>query len=377
MRMFRNMTGRWSFLLLAKIALTGWLVLYGQAWAAQECRFGNGGGGTTYLVNGSYPQGIRWAANGGGQMLTMRELATFELNLSPTLTSECSMGNDGRQLGEHSTDVPYTYTRGRGPQIDGEMGNYYTTNIEGVVFSVKIYSSAGGGYFGGGGDVDSKGWSTLVNPSDTIWDGKTWKARITIWQDSYDFVDSKGNQKNYTTITPLTTFSLGEMTLGDPSDSNNKPWTFMVTPTTFQVPIVTSTCQTAQLDEGNNIDLGEYMMSDFNASPRTTNFRVQILGCDNVWAVDVKLLANKTTGSQNELLGNTLQGGAEGVGVQLYADNSTPLPPNGLAFTRLSTTTAPGSSFGLMNFSAQLVKDGKAMKAGEFKGIATLNLSYY
>ena len=373
--MFRNMTGRWSFLLLTKIVLTGWLVLYGQAWAAQECRFGNGYGGTTYLVNGSYPQGIRWAANGGGQILTMRELATFELNLSPTLTSECSMGNDGKQLRQKTTDN--AYTRGRGPQIDGETGNYYKTNIEGVVFSVKIYSSAGGGYFGGGGDLDRNGWSTLVNPSDTIWDGKTWKARITIWQDSYDFVNSNGNHNNYTTITPATTFSLGEMSLGDSSDSNNQPWTFMVTPTTFQVPIVTSTCQTAQLDKGNNIALGEYMMSDFNVSPRTTNFRVQILGCDNVWAVDVKLQANKTTGSQNELLGNTLTGGAEGVGVQLYAYNSTPLPPNGLAFTRYTTATAPGSDFGMMDFSAQLVKDGKPMKAGEFKAVATINLSYY
>lgn len=371
--MFRNMTGRWSFLLLAKIALTGWLVIYGQAWA-KECRFADGNGGTTYLVNGQYPQGVRWAAVGGGQMLTTRELATFEVDLSPALHSECNPGSDGKQLGQKTDN---SYSSGRGPQIDGETGGYYRTNIEGILFSVKIYSSAGGGYFGGGGDIDRNGWTTLVDPDGYVWDGKTWKGRVTIWQYSYDFVNNNGNRNNNTVITPATTFSLGQMTIGDPSDSDNQPWTFMVTPTTFRVPIVTSTCQTAQLDKGNNIDLGEYMMSDFKFSPRTTNFRVQILGCDNVWAVDVKLQANKTTGSQNELLGNTLQGGAEGVGVQLYAENATPLSPNGLAFTRLTTATAPGSNFGMMDFSAQLVKDGKPMKAGEFKAVATINLSYY
>ncbi|KJQ38007.1 hypothetical protein VE21_16030 [Enterobacter bugandensis] len=374
MRMFRNMTGRWSFLSFIKMALVGWLSLQGQAWA-KECKFSDGGGGTTTLVNGSYPQGIRWAAWDG--VSNMRELATFELNLSPTLTSKCTFaGNDGQQLKEKDPN-DYTYLHGRGPQVDGGMGNYYSTNIEGVVFSVKIFSSAGGGYFGDG-NMEPSGWSTLVSPGpDYYWDNQTWKAKVTIWQDAREFLYANGNRNNNRYITPAASFPLGQMAIGTPTDSNNQPWTFMVTPTTFQVPIVTSTCQTAQLDKGNNIDLGEYMMSDFNVSPRTTNFRVQILGCDNVWAVDVKLQANKTTGSQNELLGNTLTGGAEGVGVQLYAYNSTPLPPNGLAFTRYTTATAPGSDFGMMDFSAQLVKDGKPMKAGEFKAVATINLSYY
>ncbi|WP_162268718.1 fimbrial protein [Enterobacter bugandensis] len=263
------------------------------------------------------------------------------------------------------------------------MGNYYLTNIPGISFSVKIRSPAGGGYFGANGSEQVPGWTTVVDTSSDMWDGQAWEAEVTIWQDSWEFQRAGGNRNNATYITPAASFTLGQMGLGDPTANDNKPWTFNVTPSSFQIPIVPSTCQTAQLDTGsNNIDLGEFMISDFNGTPRTHGFTVQLLGCDNAYAVDFKMVTDKTSGSQNELLGNVLegegQGAAEGVGVKLFARNyGQPIPPNGAATTFYSRSTDAGTSFGVLNFDAQLLKDGNPLKAGAFKAMTTFQMTYY
>lgn len=376
--MFRYFTGRFSFLLFSTIALTVCLLLQGQAHAAQECRFGSGDGGTTTLTGGT-TFGIQWKPYNSAYAI--ESLVTFRVPLTPSLTSHCSMGNDGSGLFAQAYDLAPGYASGRGPMTDGTMGEYYLTNIPGITFSVKIRSPAGGGYFGGNGPENFSGWTTLVNPGSTIWDGQVWEAEITLWQDSWMFEQNHGNRANATYITPAGSFSLGKMALGNPNDSNNRPWTFNVTPSSFQIPIVASTCQTAQLDSGGtNIDLGEYMMSDFNVSPRSTPVRVQLLGCNNVYAVDFKMTSTTTTGPNNELLGNVLTGGAaaSGVGVQLFLTNGgITIPPNGLTTTVLSRDTGAGVGLGMLTFDARLIKDGNSMKAGSFKAMTTFQMTYY
>jgi len=358
------------------IILAGGMGLQGKAYA-DECRFANGDGGTATL-NGATTFGVHWAAYNGSA--TMEKLVTFRVPLDKLLKSECGAGNDGHSLlSKIAFDT--ANAQGRGPQADGEMGNYYLTNIPGIQFSVKIRSPAGGGFFGGNGSEQVPGWTTLVDTSSDIWDGQTWDAEVTIWQANGEFIKNPGNRANATYITPASSFTLGEMALGDPNGNNNRPWKFNVTPASFQVPIVPSTCQTAQLDSGsNNVDLGEFMLSDFNASPRTHGFRVQLLGCDNLYAVDFKVTANETTGPQNMLLGNTLQGGdaATGVGVLLRADSEgVYVPPNSPSITFFSHDTGAGVNMGMLTFSAQLVKDGNPLKAGNFKGMSTFVMTYY
>ncbi|WP_161566064.1 fimbrial protein [Enterobacter sp. SGAir0187] len=374
--MFRQITGRLTFRSLVKIALAGWLVLQGQAYA-DECRFGDGGGNTTVLTGGS-AFGVHWFA--WNTYSTIVKLTTFTVNLSPALTSHCSAGNDGHSLLEKVTS-DYTYTSGRGPQPDGKMGVYFLTNVPGILFSVKIVSPAGGGYFGGDGSEQVPGWTTLVDTSSDMWDGQDWRAEVTLWQDTGEFMNAGGNKANASYITPKASFTLGQMSLGDPGDSNNRPWTFNVTPSSFQIPIVPSTCQTAQLDSGTNtVDLGDYMISEFKASPRTHPFRIQLLGCDNVYAVDFKMTTNKVTGSQNELLGNVLENSdaATGVGVKIHATNlGRDIPANGLDTTIYSNDTGAGTGLGMLTFEAQLIKDGNQLRAGNFKALTTFQMTYY
>lgn len=348
------------------------LITAGPAHAAIECRFDDGSGGTTTLVNGISSNNIRWSQS-SGPMNSSDEvlLATVELTLSPSLQSTCSMGNDGEVLKEKPDDA---YVRAASAYDDN--ANWYYTNIPGIYFTAKIYSDAGGGFFKSSNSSSDDGWVVVeADHNDERWKNKTWKALIHIYQYNYEF---SGNTTGITTLTPKASFSLGQMAIGDRTDSNNKPWTFNVTPSSFQIPIITTTCQAAGLSDGStNIDLGDYMFADFNQSTRSQDVYVQLKGCNNLFGVDVKITSNKTTGSSNVLLGNTLTtNAASGVGVQLMSGFSQ-LIPNSSIETRYNFNTGSNTTANVFDFTAQLVKDGNPMKAGEFKAAATVLMSYY
>ncbi|WP_410751171.1 fimbrial protein [Citrobacter sp. U14242] len=360
---------RHSYFLLATL-----LIASGPAQAAIECRFDSGSGGTTTLVNGISSNNIRWSQSSGpGYSNDEVLLATVDLTLSPSLQSTCSLGNDGEVLKEKADTA---YVRATSSYDDSAI--LYYTNIPGIYFTTKIYSDAGGGFFKNTGAA-ADGWETLeADHNDERWKNKTWKALIHIYQYNSEFA---GNTSGITTLTPKASFSLGQMAIGDRTDSNNKPWTFNVTPTSFQIPIITTTCQAAALSDGStNIDLGDYMLADFNQSTRTQYVAVQLKGCNNLFGVDVKITANKTTGSSNDLLGNTLTtNAASGVGVKLMSGSNTSFQfiPNSFAETHYSFDTGSSTTANVIDFTAQLVKDGNTMKAGEFRAAATVLMTYY
>lgn len=371
--MFNKFTGSFITSVWLKLTLAVLILVQGQAWAAIECRFGDGYGGTSTLINGVYSNTIRWEKSGGPySSMNTHLLATVDLTLSPSLQSTCSTGNDGEIL---RNKPEYGNASGGSMQQDNVAAQYYT-NIPGIYYTVKIYSDAGGGYFGGANMQSDDWFITEPDHNDERWKNKVWRAQIHIWQNDYEF---NGNSGGVTMLTPKGSYTLGKMAIGDYNDSNNQPWTFNVTPSTFQIPITASTCQISQLDTGStNIDLGEYMISDFNASPRSTRFMVQLLGCNNVWAVDFKMTTNKTTGAQNQLLGNTLSEGAAGVGVLLHSPyQNTDIMPNGVSYTWHGIDTGSNVGIGVLSFTAQLVKDGKPLKAGNFKAMTTFSMTYY
>lgn len=352
--------------------LTVLLITAGPAHAAIECRFDNGSGGTTTLVNGISSNNIRWSQSSGPRYSSDEILlATVDLTLSPSLQSTCSIGQNGEVL---KGKPDYSYVYATSAYDDGAV-RYYT-NIPGIYFTAKIYSDAGGGFFKGSDSSSDDGWVVVeADHNDERWKNKTWKALIHIFQYNYEF---SGNTSGVTTLTPKTSFSLGQMAIGDRTDRTNKPWTFNVTPSSFQIPIITTTCQAAALSDGStNIDLGDYMLADFNQSTRTQDVTVQLKGCNNLFGVDVKITSNKTTGSGNVLLGNTLTtNAASGVGVQLMSGFSQ-LIPNSPIETRYNFNTGSNTTANVFDFTAQLVKDGNPMKAGEFKAAATVLMSYY
>ncbi len=182
------------------------LIMVGPAQAAIECRFDNGGGGTTTLVNGTSSNNIRWSQSSGpGYSNDEVLLATVNLTLSPSLQSTCSLGNDGEVLKEKADT---SYVRG-GSSYDDSAALYYT-NIPGIYFTAKIYSDAGGGFFKETG-VTADGWETLeADHNDERWKNKTWKALIHIYQSNAEFA---GNTSGITTLTPKASFSLGKWRL--------------------------------------------------------------------------------------------------------------------------------------------------------------------
>lgn len=105
------------------------------------------------------------------------------------------------------------------------------------------------------------------------------------------------------------------MSIGDPNDSNNQPWTFMVNESSFQIPIVLPTCNIAMLSDGtNDVDTGEYYVSDIkNNRIKDVPFSIRLDNCTSVANVTTKLTTTKLTGTNNDLLGNTLSSGAEGL----------------------------------------------------------------
>lgn len=362
---------KWNLLthVKSKILLVFSLLIFAQFSYAQECHMGIRGseGGTSNLMMSSYANSIRWArSNGPKSSMTLRLIGSAEMVLDPWLESDCDAGRSGQQLIAKDNEAGILTTL-------PDTTTVYKTNIPGIGFTVKIYSDAGGGYF-----THHQGWTTIEpDHGDSRWAGKRWKAHIDIYQSDYDF---EGNKNGAAVLTPEGSFPLGQMGIGDPTDSDNKPWTFTVTPASFSIPIINTTCQTMQLNNGGtNIDLGEYMMSGFNASPRSTNFMVQLLGCDNTWAVEFKMDTPKITGADDNLLANVLtSNAAEGVGVKVSSVYRLfEIKPASMSYTLYGIDTSAGVGVGALTFNAQLVKDGKPMKAGNFKAQATFTTNYY
>ncbi|AXO41850.1 hypothetical protein AXA51_18515 [Enterobacter hormaechei] len=167
------------------------------------------------------------------------------------------------------------------------------------------------------------------------------------------------------------------MSIGDPNDSNNQPWTFMVNENSFQIPIVLPTCDIAMLSDGtNDVDLGEYYVSDIkNNRIKDVPFSIRLDNCTSVASFTTKLTTTKLTGTNNDLLGNTLSSGAEGAGVRIMYNGTSQLIPNNPNSTYVVTDYyTPGSK--QIDYVAQLVANGSTVKPGSFKATGVFTLSY-
>lgn len=366
--MFKKLTGR---LTLTTLLLAGFLLAQGQANAAIECRFGSGSGGTTTLTGGTgavmyfKPVGESYGSD------DYTQLGTYDATLSPELTSHCSNGNDGENLNSKSVNAI---------GFNGEA--LYPTNVSNVYYSVKIYSSAGGGYFAYSNDS----W-TVIDPdqNNERWNNQTWKAQVTLFQTKGAFT---GNVNHVSYITPKDSRTIGYMAIGDPNDSNNQPWTFNVTPSSFSIPVAAATCQAAMVNNGtNNVDFGDFMSSSLRDGYwPTVPFTLNLKNCSNLVGIRYKVTASKTSkydGTGRTMLGNTLSGAgaSSGVGVEIEAGAFESSDPTGPYINDANYIFAPFSSVSTsvthaLGFNAYMRKDGNAVVAGNYKGVATFIIEY-
>lgn len=284
-------------------------------------------------------------------------------DISPGIQIHCSLGNDGTS--EWGMTDPSVYAGSL--YQDGT----FQTNIPGIVYQVRIQTVDGvGSAFG----TNTTAYKVLfANDVPSNWDGKWVNAEILLWQTSA----YHGNPNKVSVIKPVAG-TLGLMGLGDPNDSNNRPWYFKVTEDTFQIPLVLPTCDVIALaDGGNTVDLGDYFVSDIQKNQtRDVPFAVQVSNCTSVATFTTKLSTSKITGGTKKLLANTLtSNAATGAGVKIIDANNQQLIPNDTnsAFVQTDANLPAVRDF---NFIARLEADGNAVSSGAFSAAGMFTLTY-
>lgn len=361
MRMFKEFTHSPLINGAAKVALTGLLFSFCQSGWAGECRMGDGYGGTTKLVNSEYSGATIRLPDQGAYINEI-----FTVNLTPGIQINCSpvKGNDGYNLMAQTNPELLA-----GSKYNEGM---FATNIPGIYYSVKVKTSDTGigGLFG----TNTTGWyTTAAWGPNTPLDGK--------WLNTYIFLyvgyDYQGNPNRETVIKPRAG-TLGKMSIGDPADSNNQPWTFTVDENSFQIPVVLPTCDIVMLGNGTHtVDLGDYFVSDIRYKRvKDVPFSINFNDCTSVARYTTKLTTTKLTGIDHDLLGNTLSTGAQGAGVKiLYNNGNSQLIPNDANSSYDMTETGVPTSTQI-NFVAQLIADGSMITPGAFSASGVFTISY-
>ncbi|ELW1646804.1 fimbrial protein [Enterobacter oligotrophicus] len=346
------------------------LLVQGYAWG--ECHFGEDGeGGTSTIVNTLASSPVYFHAVPTGQFPQegVEIGGPYEATLSPALWSDCDAGTDGEQMSNITYDA-----------IGGVDGAMWPTNIPGIYYAVRIYSDKNvGSYF----QYSNGQWTNL--PLNASQPDHSWKAQIKLIQTS-EFI---GNTSYATVITPKESKKIGGMSVGGHTSTDNQPWWFNVTTSTFSLPIAAATCQATVVNGGtNNVDFGEMMFSSIREGfyPRQ-GFNLQLKGCSNVTAIKYKVSSNNTsyTSGVGDMMTNTLTSdAAAGVGViieQVFEANPSGhgepfINDPSYIYVGLQYQVGANSSIDLP-FMAYLKRDNNTpLKAGNFKAIATFTIDY-
>lgn len=347
--------------------------------AAKECRFGDGSTEVVTIANGtlSSVSKIHWES--AKSVTGYTEIARGTGTFSPSLKSNCSMGNDGRSMWGAANNAFSNYGS---VTVDGQSAQLYPTNVGGIYFAVALQTTSGGDvvyippYYG---DGDTKKLNSMDN---TTLDGATWKAIIVIFQgDTNQF---SGNTGNISTLSPSESMDLGSMGLGNSSDSNNQPYYIYVDTSSFQFPIQASTCNAMTMsggDTANTVDFGDLNLSDVeNNNLPSRDFSINLSGCSNIYRIEPKVTATTTlTSGSSVLMENQLtsSNAASGIGVHLliYDEEIVNQPDPSVWTGEYTKNTADDSSYSIP-FTASLEKDGKTVKAGSFSSTATIMFTY-
>lgn len=361
-------------LIIIKMMTALLFLTYASASLAWECHFGDRGeGGASTIINGTASTPVYFNTQSTRPGMTQFG-GVYEASLSPALWSRCDGGTDG--------DTMQNITYGNS-NADNDTA-VWPTNITGIYYAVRVYSDNNpGAWFSTAlGQWESLGVKA-PNESDN------WKVQIKLYQNSGEFT---GNMNGATMITPKASARIGGMSIGIHTDSDNQPWYFDVTPSSFSIPVTNSTCKVATVNDGtNNVDFGEAMFSSIREGyfPRRS-FDLQLQGCNNVVAIKLKVSAAKTIANDRTLLGNTLtSNAATGIAIQLdknFLTNPVSLVVNDGNYVYVPLDSCyEGSCYQVgpnasakLPFTAFLQRDySQPLSAGNFKGVATFSINYY
>lgn len=342
---------------------------------AKECHLAQNGKSGTMALNGGGPTNpLTFHYVSDDLNTSIYELTYFDPTLDHDLWTYCDAGSNGYGF-YANTNASSTTTSTAGRAL-------YPTNIDGIYYAVKMYSSGGGGgYFP---STNNGSWVLVDSGSESQWDSKNMKATVTLYQNT----GFRGNTNGVTAITPKDSRTLGQIRVGTADSDDNNPWTINVTPSSFSIPIKAATCGSLSVNSGtNNVDYGEIMVSDIreNFWPGKS-FNFQVKNCVNTVWLRFKLTSTSSTTDNNgyTLLKNTLSGSsaAQGIGIYVEAelqtlDGERGFKP-GVEIWSPMTTVGNSVSFDFP-FSSRInrLADGSDIKVGNFKAIGTFTVDYF
>ena len=342
--------------------------------SARECHLAEKGKAGTMALNGGGTYPISFHSVADDISGSIHELTYFDPSLDHELWTYCDAGNDGMAFYMNTTEAS------RVSAADGRA--LYPTNIDGIYYAVKLYSTGGGGgYFP---SSNGGSWVMVDSGSESYWDSKQMKATVTLYQGG----GFAGNINNISAITPKDSRTLGQIRIGTADSDDNNPWTINVTPTSFSVPVYAATCSAVSANNGtNNVDFGEIMMSSLRDGYWPyQNFTLQMKYCTNTVWMRFKLSSTTSTteGNGYMLLKNTLSGSnaAKGIGVYVQTnaitrDGTNAFKPGAEIWSPMTSVTN-NSSYDLPFYARMYsLGDGSTVTAGEFKAIGTFTIDYF
>ena len=252
------------------------------------------------------------------------------------------------------------------------------TSIPGIDYTVQLmcYVSDGCGsshptvdlYLKGTNGTDNKVPSQSSGEPYTKADNQ-WKLKFTLWV-TPEFKPQKGINTGYSLPGTIAHFQIGPSSQG--------LIIFTATTSTLQFTVPPSSCSfgVAQGNtvSGNNIALGDYWINDIkNNNTPVIPFSISLAGC---YTPKLKVKMTSAFVSSDQSMLGLSSGSASGVAVRIInTDTSSVMLPNSQTSTDLDRSS-DWSSQADIHFSAQLLPDGGAIKAGDFNAAATFLMDY-
>lgn len=252
------------------------------------------------------------------------------------------------------------------------------TTVPGIDYTVELmcYVSEGCGsshptvdlYLKGGNGTDNTVPSQSSGAPYADADSQ-WKLKFTLWI-TPQFKPQKGINTGNSLAGTIAYFQIGT--------SSQPKIIFSATTSTLKFTVPASSCSfgVAQGDtvSGNNVALGDYWIDDIkNNNTPVIPFSISLASC---YTPKLKVKMTSAFVSPDQSMLGLSSGSAAGVAVRIInTDTSSVMIPNSETSIDIDRSS-DWSSLENLHFSAQLLADGGAIKAGDFNAAATFLMDY-
>ncbi|EAO2685139.1 fimbrial protein StkG [Salmonella enterica] len=295
---------------------------------------------------------------------------TILMEMTPTLTSGCEVGDDGDNLYQ-LTDSSLLWG-----SVDEKAT--FRTNVPGIYYTIALYP--GNNRVTAWFPPNANGWYVTgnIHEDEGIVKGQTWHARMDIYQ----YPDFKGVPVGTQFLTAIGG-PLGQISIGNPktgSASDHPRPEINISEMSFNIPLNEPTCA---LRAPTTVDLGDWFRADLE-SDSTKEVPFKISGtCVNTVEVTAKVTSAHTTDDKgyftNAITSNSSVTAAGGVGVKLSHDGSSHIYADDKVEEILAIGEIVGDPVHIVDatFKAKLVKTGsEPVTAGVFGTSVTFQITY-